>query len=638
MSKIIFYKKIIILSVSVLVIFTITGFFIFASLSEQHEDLKLQETTKKSRTAVEGVKTQTQPKPKQEIIQGQLHNSSNFEISFSDISNDYVVEQEIIYGFISPHHLLAKPVIDKIYSRVSAGLASQKRRVKQLVILSPNHFERGASQIITSKNSWQTRLGTVEADNEMISRLIELNFAADNYSVTEQEHGIFNHIPFIKKYFPQAKITPLIIKEQLTLEQSLQLADFLKDNLGDESLVMVSADFSHYLPENTALFHDQASISALANFDYEFVRNMDVDTPSSILCQMIYMNKKFAQQFVLVDNKISFDYFESNKSSDSTSYISGYYVYGPKQEEQAVSLLFLGDLMLDRYVFQKTLQSGDYNWPFDKFGLFLKGINYRIANLEGPVTDFKSRSIHDMSVVFTFNPNFLPYLKNDFEIFNLANNHIMNYGKSGLEQTYKYLQDNNIQYFGSVDNSNNLSTIIEKNGLKIALVGYHSLTGSNFEKVNAEVKKLDSKADQVIVYTHWGREYQSFDFLNIQQAQAHQLIDSGADIIIGSHPHVIQPLEQYKGKMIFYSLGNFIFDQFFSSQTQQGLGVGISIKKDNTGINTDYYLMPLKINKNCQAEVPEYEFSKKILENLGVSSEVNTKIKEQISNGMITIF
>ena len=69
-------------------------------------------------------------------------------------------------------------------------------------------------------------------------------------------------------------------------------------------------------------------------------------------------------------------------------------------------------------------------------------------------------------------------------------------------------------------------------------------------------------------FTHWGAEYNE-NFTKTQQEQAHQIIDAGADVIFGSHPHVVEPMEEYKGKIIFYSLGNFVFDQLFSEKTSK---------------------------------------------------------------------
>ena len=99
--------------------------------------------------------------------------------------------------------------------------------------------------------------------------------------------------------------------------------------------------------------------------------------------------------------------------------------------------------------------------------------------------------------------------------------------------------------------------------------------------------------DFIIANVHWGVEYTHY-FNDHQQDIAHQLIDSGVDMIIGHHPHVVQGMEVYNSKPIFYSLGNFIFDQYFSKETQEGLGVGITINDSGA----DLYLFPYQsVNK-----------------------------------------
>ena len=107
--------------------------------------------------------------------------------------------------------------------------------------------------------------------------------------------------------------------------------------------------------------------------------------------------------------------------------------------------------------------------------------------------------------------------------------------------------------------------------------------------------------DFIIVFAHWGIEYKDKETKE-QVVLGHELIDAGADLIIGSHPHVIQPIEIYKNKAIFYSLGNFIFDQGFSKATKEGLGVRVVLEKNQI----TFKLIGLEINKN-KLSFPEKE-------------------------------
>jgi len=128
-------------------------------------------------------------------------------------------------------------------------------------------------------------------------------------------------------------------------------------------------------------------------------------------------------------------------------------------------------------------------------------------------------------------------------------------------------------------------------GKKVGMVGLSMFeTRLDLHKVQSIINSLKNETDWITVNIHWGEEYdQNAD--KIQQAIAHQLIDAGADAIVGHHPHVVQEVETYKGKPIFYSLGNFVFDQYFLDEAQEGLAVSLDILGDKI----NYSLYPLRL-------------------------------------------
>jgi len=294
------------------------------------------------------------------------------------------------------------------------------------------------------------------------------------------------------------------------------------------------------------------------------------------------------------------------------------------------TLLFVGDIMLDRNVNKKmqTVGAGDYNFPFAK--LKLPEADFRIANLEGPVTDNKS-VVNPANLQFTFSPKFLVPIKNNFDVVSLANNHTDNFGRKGLETTKKYLEEEGIKYFGNAYNDQPLAVIIEKNNLKIGLVGYNQLASLGFNEVIKEIKTLRTKVDILIVMPHWGVEYQPEKPSSLQKSQGRQFIDAGADLVMGGHPHVIQPIEEYKGKYIFYSLGNFIFDQYFSKETMQGLTVLLEIGADKT---LSFVLNPIQLNLDYQPSVAE-DRKQAILDFISKYSIVSNEEQLKISSGVL---
>ena len=133
----------------------------------------------------------------------------------------------------------------------------------------------------------------------------------------------------------------------------------------------------------------------------------------------------------------------------------------------------------------------------------------------------------------------------------------------------------------------------------------------------------------LIISLHWGEEYKLINS-SAQQKFAHQVIEAGADLIIGHHPHVVQNIEKYQGKLIFYSLGNFIFDQYFSPDTQQGLAVGLEIYPKNLV----YRLFPLQINLSQPVLMEQNKASEFLIQ---LAKRSDDKLVDEIKDGIIKI-
>jgi len=303
----------------------------------------------------------------------------------------------------------------------------------------------------------------------------------------------------------------------------------------------------------------------------------------------------------------------------------------------SVSLWIVGDIMLDRNVHKKTqtVGQGNYNFPFELFSTNTLQYDFRIANLEGPITNNKS-VVTPNNLSFTFSPNYLEPLKNNFNIVNLGNNHTHNFGRKGLAQTHNYLTDFGIKYFGDPYNTtSSLSLIIEKNKIKIGLVGFHQLIGYGFDYFLEEIKNLRPQVDFLIALPHWGIEYNNTNPGQLQKTQARQIVDAGVDMIIGTHPHVIQPIEKYNDKLIFYSLGNFIFDQYFSPETMRGLTISLNLERASDKIISTLELLPIKLNLDYQPYFVQNQDKQDILDFIANNSWVDENIKEQIKLGII---
>ena len=290
----------------------------------------------------------------------------------------------------------------------------------------------------------------------------------------------------------------------------------------------------------------------------------------------------------------------------------------PKMSEykRETKIAFVGDIMLDRGVYQKINQKGegDFNFAFANIKEDLKKYDFLVGNLEGPVSD-KGEDRHNL-YSFRMDPSVLDTLKEvGFDAVSVANNHINDWGIDAMKDTFERIDNKGIKAIGGGENIENASEpkIVEVNETKIALLSFSEFGKNQFEATSDKAgiaiisenllkKSIDlarEKADIVVVSFHFGDEYQE-KHNSYQEKYAKMAVDFGADLIIGHHPHVVQPIEQYKNVYIAYSLGNFVFDQYFSPNTMEG-GL-LEIRIENKKIS-NVELKKIKINSDYQPEI-----------------------------------
>ncbi len=268
-------------------------------------------------------------------------------------------------------------------------------------------------------------------------------------------------------------------------------------------------------------------------------------------------------------------------------------------DQPSTSILFLGDIMLDRTVRTRMAKSKADNFPFDQIGGpgvgVFAGQDLVVANLEGPVTAV--RRPPEKSIDFAFDPSVVPLLKRvGINAVSQANNHSLDQGRVGADESRAYLTKGGIAVFGDQvkDEAAYSMTVLSVHGQNVALLGFNdSDRRVDQEKAAAAIKEAKTKADRVIVMVHWGTEYQAKP--NARQTDlAHWFIDQGVDAVIGGHPHWMESVEQYHDRFIAYSLGNFVFDQDWSAETREGLAVKLVL----ASTSTEAYLYPVHIEKS----------------------------------------
>jgi poly-gamma-glutamate synthesis protein (capsule biosynthesis protein) len=267
-------------------------------------------------------------------------------------------------------------------------------------------------------------------------------------------------------------------------------------------------------------------------------------------------------------------------------------------EPEFITLVFVGDMMFDRNIRSKAEQQGNYKFILEPMREIFSEADLIIGNLEGPITSNKSRSQGSVpgstdNFFFTFDPAILDALREYPFVLNLGNNHITNFGEDGIDQTLSFLNAANLPFFGQIGREPETEyKVLQVGSLQIGLVNYNEFLPGGIQKTLAAIAASEEKADLTIVYTHWGTEYAPVAN-QVIQSQAYSFVDAGADLVIGSHPHVVQNSEIYQGKKIYYSLGNFVFDQYFSSEVQQGMVVKATIDSTSLEILTSEQMVTL---------------------------------------------
>ncbi len=271
-------------------------------------------------------------------------------------------------------------------------------------------------------------------------------------------------------------------------------------------------------------------------------------------------------------------------------------------KQEPIVLFVVGDIMLGRSVNTRLQKQNDFTFPFQKINNFFQNSDIVLVNLESPFGEDCPKT--DSGMVFCADKNSVLGLKAMYTTHaNLANNHIVNQGTKGIDFTKNILLQNQITPVGLSTGSGIVVSQIKNT--KIAFLGLNDVPPypKQINNLSKELllKQLDlatKSADIVIVSFHWGNEYQLKS--KRQQEFAHLAVDNGADLIIGHHPHWVQETEYYKGVPIFYSLGNFVFDQMWSQKTREGLIAKIIF--ENNKVST-FSAIPVFINKGYQPEL-----------------------------------
>lgn len=272
-----------------------------------------------------------------------------------------------------------------------------------------------------------------------------------------------------------------------------------------------------------------------------------------------------------------------------------------QQAPQELTLLFVGDIMLDRGVeWEIKKNGGDWRWPFLKIAGTLQKADLVFGNLESQISD-KGTNVGSI-YSFRANPDSIEGLTYaGFDVLSVANNHSLDYTREAFEDSVSRLWQAGIVPVADI------LAIKEIKDVRIGFLAYNNFPGvatvgwDNLQETMEYINHAKSRVDVLVVSLHAGEEYAQ-EPNEFQETFAQYAIDAGADLVIGHHSHVAQPLERYKQGWVAYSLGNFVFDQPFSEETMQGAMLKI-VLEDKTIKNVS--LLPTRLTSSFQVELAE---------------------------------
>lgn len=299
-----------------------------------------------------------------------------------------------------------------------------------------------------------------------------------------------------------------------------------------------------------------------------------------------------------------------------------------RQVFPVLSVVAVGDIMLGNHT-EEFIRKFGPEYPFAGTDSILRSGDITLGNLEAAFAE--NGTPFDKRFTFKVPPEFAASLPEaGFNVLNLANNHILDYGEEALHRTIEVLDSLSLSYCGAGNDKKSACepTILEKNGFKIAVFGYSMTFPSEFWATDSSggtcfpyesmlkrtIPHYDSTCDIVIANFHWGRELKNQP-RDYQQKMARRVIDLGADLVIGHHPHVLQGMEIYKNRLIAYSLGNFCFSSYSRRATES---VILKVALDKNGL-VFARVIPINVNNyeiKFQPQVFDQQKSREVIQRL----------------------
>jgi AmmeMemoRadiSam system protein B len=457
-----------------------------------------------------------------------------------------------ISGLTVPHHLLAADLMAVAFARV------QNQDYRRIIIISPDHFSRSRSPFAVTMRDFETVLGRLTTDRRAVRQLLNNPLISES-SLFSHEHGVQALLPFIAHYFTRALIVPIALRYSSQQAEWEALARTLAPLLTQDTLLVQSTDFSHYLSHQKARRQDQETLRVLSSGDPREVLSLTepehLDSRGCQYLQLLLQRQVFGAGPTVIANRNSQEY-TSKPVAKTTSYIVQLYSPEPLPVEEAKSYFFGGDTFCGRYM-AKRLAAPERRDALRRQVLTITGGRPLILNLEGVLQEKcpKSPDPYTLCMASTLSLSLLKGFH--VRAVSLANNHSHDLGEDSYQEMRRHLA------------AEGLACLENRQVLDLGpfyLVGFTDVDNHSEEKI-ARLTRQDleglarlQRDKPLFAMIHWGQAFAA-EAGPREQALAALLVDQGVEVIIGCHSHRASQLAGTRKSCQVFSLGNFLFDQ-----------------------------------------------------------------------------
>jgi AmmeMemoRadiSam system protein B len=466
-----------------------------------------------------------------------------------------------VTGIGVPHHLLAANLIARGF------WTAARNSYERIIIVSPDHFGRSRRPFATTRRSFETPFGRIQNDGAVADALLASRNLFDESDLFDKEHGVGALLPFVKHFFPNAKVAVVAASYASTRADWDRAVEQLNKFADDQTLIVQSTDYSHYLPLERAIRRDQETLNVIASGDLNALNGLiqpdHLDSKAAQYIQMRLQAEVYKAAATVIANRDSTDY--GSPANNVTTYLVTNYAPQSDAGSQLKYadhniLYFGGDTFIGRWFTEPLAKPAIADRLVERVRAATGGAPL-VINLEGVLLNEPppglARDLHVMHAELA-----LRILRSmNVQAVSLANNHSHDLGRGGFEETVAILKRAGINPLGHMQP-------VELGGTGIVAVNFIGLPDQKRYPViknEADLQKLCASRvrSPLIAFTHWGDEFRE-DSTPAQYQAADALHRCGVGIIIGAHSHrASRSIEAVQGGeyQILGSLGNLLFDQ-----------------------------------------------------------------------------